>query len=246
MDSLEEIAETSKNNGFLKSVFMIDKTEKGYLMNIIQYTLLAIVPVIVILKLLKNYVPDVDDEQTSLVMSAEVLAQVLFIMVAIFFIHRIIIYIPTYSGLSYGNVDLTNIIIIFLFIIFTMQTKLGEKVQILIERLMDLFEGKTSLKDAAKKETNNDSGVKVIQPISNQYISNPTIEQMLTPQMTNIKSQTNEYSMPQQTQQQSSPNFNNMYAGPNTPMVGASTPGDGMTEPMAANAFGGGSFGSSW
>ena len=55
MDSLEEITETSKNNGFLKSVFIIDKTEQGYLMNIVQYTLLAIVPVLVILKLLKNY-----------------------------------------------------------------------------------------------------------------------------------------------------------------------------------------------
>lgn len=241
MDNLEEITDVSKNNGFFKSVFMIDKTEKGYLMNIIQYTLIAMVPVILILKLLKNYVPEVDEEKGSLVIGSEVVAEILFIMIAVYFLHRIIVYIPTYSGVNYGNVDLTNIIIMFLFIIFTMQTKLGEKVQILVERVAELIEGKSSLKD----KKSSDSNVKVIQPISNQFISNPTVEQMLTPQMTNIKAQTNEYSLNQTQQQQPSQNFNNMYAGPNTPMVGAATPGDGMTEPMAANSFGG-SFGSSW
>ena len=242
MDNLEEITDVSKNNGFFKTVFMIDKTEKGYLMNIMQYTLIAMVPVILILKLLKNYVPEVDEEKGSLVIGSEVVAEILFIMVAVYFLHRIIVYIPTYSGVNYGNVDLTNIIIMFLFIIFTMQTKLGEKVQILVDRVVELIEGKSSLKDT---KTSSDSNVKVIQPISNQFISNPTVEQMLTPQMTNIKAQTNEYSLNQQPQQ-SSPNFNNMYSGPNTPMVGAATPGDGMAEPMAANSFGGGSFGSSW
>ena len=242
MDNLEEITDVSKNNGFFKTVFMIDKTEKGYLMNIMQYTLIAMVPVILILKLLKNYVSEVDEEKGSLVIGSEVVAEILFIMIAVYFLHRIIVYIPTYSGVNYGNVDLTNIIIMFLFIIFTMQTKLGEKVQILVDRVVELIEGKSSLKDTKKT---SDSNVKVIQPISNQFISNPTVEQMLTPQMTNIKAQTNEYSLNQQPQQ-SSPNFNNMYSGPNTPMVGAATPGDGMTEPMAANSFGGGSFGSSW
>ena len=56
-----------------------------------------------------------------------------------------------------------------------------------------------------------------------------------------MKSQTNEYSIPQ------TPDFNNMYAGPETPLVGAATPGTGMMqEPMAANDALGGSFGSSF
>ena len=244
MDSLEEISDITKNDGFFKSVFMIDKTEKGYLTNIMQYTLIAIVPVVLILKLLKNYVPDVDEDKGSVVISSEIIAQVLFIMTAIYFLHRIIVYIPTYSGMTYGNVDLTNTIIMFLFIIFTMQTKLGEKVQIVIERVVELMEGTSSLKNTAKTATN--AGVKVIQPISNQFVSNPTIEQMLTPQMTNNKAQTNEYSVPQQQGQQSGPSFDNMYAGPSNPMAGAATPGDGMSEPQAANSFGGSSFGSNW
>lgn len=243
MDDLEEITSLSKN-GFFKTVFMVDKTEQSYMMNIMQYTLLAMVPVVLVLKLLKNYVPDVDEEKGTVNISAEIIAQVLFIMMSIYFLHRIIVYFPTYSGVTYGNIDLTNTIIMFLFIIFTMQTKLGEKVQIVIERVVDLFEGnnsKTPVQAGAKN-----TGVKVIQPISNQFVNNPTVEQMLTPQMTNLKAQSNEYSIPQQQGQQSGPSFDNMYAGPTNQMVGAATPGDGMGEPMAANSFGGNSLGSTW
>jgi hypothetical protein len=63
-------------------------------------------------------------------------------------------------------------------------------------------------------------------------------------QQTNMKSQSNEYSIPQ------SPDFNSMYGGPETPLVGAANPGGGMGmesfEPMAANDFFGGGFGSSF
>ncbi len=55
--------------------------------------------------------------------------------------------------------------------------------------------------------------------------------------MTNMKSQSNEYSIPQ------TPNFDNMYAGPETPLVDAASP---MMEPMAANDFMGSSFGTSF
>ena len=74
----------------------------------------------------------------------------------------------------------------------------------------------------------------------NQYVPNtppPSVPPRVDPpqsQMTNMKSQTNEYSIPQ------SPDFNSMYAGPETPLVNA-------MEPMAANDFlGGGGFGSSF
>ena len=246
MDSLEEISETSKHTGFFKTVFVIDKTEQSYLMNIMQYTIIAMVPIVLILKMLKNYVPDVDDEKDSAIIGFEIITQVLFIMLAIYFIHRIIVYIPTYSGVLYGNIDMTNIVLMFLFIIFTMQTKLGEKVQIVIDRVIDLVEGNSSLRNSTQQVKNtNNNGVKVIQPISNQYINNPTVDQLLTPQMTNNKAQTNEFSIPQQ--QSNSPNFNNMYSGPENPLVNAASPFDNsIQEPMAANAFGSGSFGSAW
>jgi len=160
---------------------------------------------------------------------------------ALYFIHRIINYIPTYSGVVYGDVNLITVILPTIFIILTMQTKVGEKVQLLIDRLMDVYDGQTNTKkeDKNQKQVN----VRVTQPISGQQ-HNAQINVSQPPpaaQMTNMKSQSNEYSIPQ------SPNFNNMYGGPETPLVGAATPGmDMMQEPMAANDMLGGSFGSSF
>jgi hypothetical protein len=59
-------------------------------------------------------------------------------------------------------------------------------------------------------------------------------------QMTNMKSQTNEYALPKQTL----PDYNQMYMNQNNPLVGAAQPGI-MQEPMAANE-GFGAFGSAF
>jgi hypothetical protein len=57
-------------------------------------------------------------------------------------------------------------------------------------------------------------------------------------------------SLPQNPPTQQLPNYNQMYQQDSTPLVGAASPGMGMGmenfEPMAANAGGGGSFGSAF
>ena len=154
-----------------------------------------------------------------------------------------ICYIPTYSEKTYGDVNIINIIPSILLISITMQSKLGEKVQILVDRLWDLYEGQTGSKKSEqpnKGQSQNGGQVRVTQPLSQQYSGNPNIDipEQLQPQMTSLKSQTNEYSV----NQQADPNFNNMYAGPQNNLVGANSP---VMEPLAANdALGGGAFGS--
>ena len=61
--------------------------------------------------------------------------------VGIIHIHRVITYIPTYSGFKYDNLNLTNVILAFLVIVLSIQTKLGLKVNILIDRGMELWNG---------------------------------------------------------------------------------------------------------
>ena len=233
MDRLEKSG--VDNEGFIKTVFPFDDDQKGLLLNIIQYAVLAIIPIVVLLKLIKNYIPEVDDDKGSLVIVVEVIGQIATMFMALYFIHKIIAYIPTYSGKTYGDVNIINIIPAILLISITMQTKLGEKVQILIDRLTDLYEGQT-----APKKNEKSGQVRVTQPLSQQYASPPQAIAPPPAQMTNMKSQSNEHSLSQ------APNFDNMYAGPETPLVNANVPGGGMMEPMAANDLLGGSFGSSF
>lgn len=235
MDRLEKSG--VDNEGFIKTVFPFDDDQKGLLLNIIQYAVLAIIPIVVLLKLIKNYIPEVDDDKGSLVIVVEVIGQITTMFMALYFIHKIIAYIPTYSSKTYGDVNIINVIPAILLISVTMQTKLGEKVQILIDRLMELYEGQS-----APQKGGNSGQVRVTQPISEQFGSPPPPQAMAPPpaQMTNTKAQSHEFTIPQ------TPNFDNMYAGPETPLVNANVPGGGMMEPMAANDVLGGSFGSSF
>ena len=254
MDRLEKNTGLNED-GFVKAVFPFDEDQKGLLLNIIQYSVLAIIPVVLLLKLIKNYVPEADDDKGSLVILVEVIGQVVAMFTTLYFIHKIIAYVPTYSGFKYGDVNVFNMIPAILFISVTMQTKLGEKVQMLVDRVWDLYEGQTSSGGQAPQRQGGQQGgqVRVTQPISQapapgqQYSTTPSMAPGNMPsisnppqsQMTNMKSQSNEYSIPQ------SPDFNSMYGGQETSMNGASTPGmmEAM-EPMAANDGFGGAFGS--
>jgi hypothetical protein len=247
MDRLEK--SNVNNDGFIKSVFPFDDDQKALLLNIIQYTVLAIIPVVSVLKVIKNYVPEADDEKASIMILLEVIGQTAFMFIALYFINKMVCFVPTYSEKTYGDINIINIIPSILLISITMQSKLGEKVQILVDRLWDLYEGQTSSNQApaknSKGQAQHSGQVRVTQPLSQQYMGNPNMDlpEQLQPQMTSMKSQTNEYSMNQQAPQQSGPDFNSMYAGPQNPLVNASMP---MMEPMAANDFMGGSFGTTF
>jgi hypothetical protein len=166
--------------------------------------------------------------------------------ISLFFINRIVTYIPTYSGIKYPEFDVIFIILAVLMITLSLQTKLGEKVNILVERLVELWEGKPAKKKGGKNGT-----VKVSQPISGQMMNNAAMSQSLYTDGTAIGSlptNTTTYGNENSLAPQSLPNYNEMYKQDTTPLVGAATPGqtEGFSEPMAANAVLGGSFGSAW
>lgn len=237
MDRLEKSG-TNENDGFIKTVFPFDESQKGTLLNILQYSILAIIPIVILLKVIKEYIPEADDDKGSIVISIEVIGQIFIMFVALYFIHQIIDFIPTYSGKKYGDVNIINIVAPILFIAITMQTKLGEKIHMLIDRLYDLYDGQVSNKQPQQGKDQ----VRVTQPISGQppYVVNPPPQ--LQSQMTNMKAQSHEFTIPQ------TPNFDNMYAGPETHLVGAATPQGNMTntfEPMASND-GFGAFGTAF
>ena len=236
MDRLEK--SNTDGEGFIKTVFPFDDSQKESLLNIIQYTVISIIPIVIVLKLIKTYMPEADEDNGSLVIFVEVIAQLLVMFFALYFIHRIVTYIPTYSGKLYDAFNMSSIIPVVLLLALTMQSKLSEKVQILVDRLWDLYEGQTgnkNSKQAPQQQQGQGQGqVRVTQPLSHQYApQGPPQGPPPAAQMTNMKSQSNEYSVPQ------TPNFDNMYAGPSTPMVGAATPSMEPMEPMAANDLGG-------
>ena len=232
MESLDELSKaTNGKPNFFKHVFNFTDDSKSEMMNIVQYAILALIPVILMNKAMQKFVPEADEEKGNAELLAEITGQIVIMFLGILIIHRIITFIPTYSGEKYVDFSVTNIILAMLVIILSLQTKLGEKVSIVVDRIMELWEGPKDQKKGKKGQNN----VKVSQPIS----------QNSSAAMTQSLGSTSISSLPQQQPTQQMPDYNNMYQQDSTPMVGAASPGMDGFEPMAANG-GGGAFGSAF
>lgn len=166
METIEEIdlpeVSTSSNKSFFQHMFEMNAESKSELMNIVQYSVLAIIPIVLLNKGVISFFPEADETKGSVELVAEVLGQVATIFVGMYFIHRLITFVPTYSGVELPSVNLVQVSLAFLVIVLSLQSKLGEKVSILTERVVELWDGKVGSSSSKKEE----SVVKVSQPIT--------------------------------------------------------------------------------
>lgn len=156
--------DTSKD--FFKHVFNMNEDSKSDMMNIVQYALLSVTPVVLLNKTMSKYVPEADESKGSVELGAEVVLQVIVMFIGLLLTHRINTFIPTFSGEKYPEFNIVYIILAVLMITLSLQTKLGEKVSILSDRVMQLWEGREGLTSQPAKAGNNN--VKVSQPLAQQ------------------------------------------------------------------------------
>jgi hypothetical protein len=134
----------SNKNTFFSHVFSTTEEGKAEILNTVQYSLMGVLPIVLLNKLVQKFIPEADAEKSTWEILAEILFQIIIMFCGIILIHRIITYIPTYSEFKYENLTLTNVILAFLVIILSIQTKLGIKVNILVDRLSDMWNGEES------------------------------------------------------------------------------------------------------
>lgn len=232
---------------FLKHVFNFDDDSKNEVLNLIQYALLAIIPILLLNKGISKVIPEADEDKSSLEIVAELIIQTIIIFIGLLVINRIITFIPTYSGVEYPEINIVSIVLVTMMIILSLQTRIGEKANLLIERLVDLWDGKSEDPKKAKAAAAKKKAAATKQATktavattaaTNQYNDGTAIGSLPT--------------APTSVGQQQLPNYNNMYQQNTTPLVGAATPGGNpestevYQEPQAANGVLGGGFGSSW
>ena len=139
---------------FINHVFSTTEEGKGEVFNAVQYGLMGVIPVVLLNKFIQKFVPDADPEKSSLELLIEILIQLIIMLSGIILIHRMVTYFPSYSGFKYDTLNITNVILAFLIIVLSLQTKIGIKVNILIDRLMELYNGKSveEMDNMKKKE----------------------------------------------------------------------------------------------
>ena len=182
-DKDEDISEIIKpDQGFISHVFNFDNKSKNELTNIIQYSILAIFPIVILNKTIQRFIPEADETKGSIEVLIEIILQLGLIFVGMFFIHRIITYIPTYSESKYDNLSVVNNIISFLIIILSLQTKLGEKMNIIMDRILSFIDNTPNEKKPSESNTSyslpilntqnpiiSNSQVQESSPVQNQF-----------------------------------------------------------------------------
>jgi hypothetical protein len=207
-----------------------------------QYIVIALIPVIVLLKLIKEYIPEDDDKKESIELIIEIVIQIGVLFVAMYLIDKIIRYFPTYSNVPYTKFNEISFIIPTLVLIMTMQTKLGAKINILYDRVLEMWNGKNQSKGG-----NNQGNIRVSQPIvmpgSHQVSRADTLDNTIMSQRANQLPAQNNISLID-----SLPNMMNNGGGGGNNMQSQAMQNAFMDsmEPMAANGALGGAFGSSF
>lgn len=142
---------------FVNHVFSTTEEGKAEILNVLQYTILGIIPIVILNKCLQRFIPDADSEKSSLEIFVEVILQLVIMFVGIIVIHRGITYIPTYSEFKYESLTLTNVILGFLVLVLSIQTKLGIKVNILADRVFELLNGSKETPPTSTKKHKTDN-----------------------------------------------------------------------------------------
>ena len=134
-DSIKPIT----NQGFFSYVFKLSKFKQEDLLNIIQYSSLSIIPIMLFIYFTKKYSPGATHEDSSLYMFIITFIELMVMIIGIFFIDRIINYIPTFSGKYYESINLTTVIIVFVILMLISHAGFRERTAILLYRFDTWF-----------------------------------------------------------------------------------------------------------
>ena len=144
MDTETNVLETvGSKKTFFSHVFSTTEEGKAEILNIAQYSLMGVIPIVILNKLIQRFIPEADSDKSTVEILIEVLLQILVMFIGTVLIHRVITFFPTYSEFKYESLNLTNVILGFLILVLSIQTKIGIKVNILVDRAIEVWNGRS-------------------------------------------------------------------------------------------------------
>jgi hypothetical protein len=180
-----------KTKGFFAYVFSWNDTIKRQLTNLWQFITLAFIFLIILLHLLNKYYPIIDETKSSVEIFLLLIFYLYILLFSIYFIIRIISYIPTISGEEYNSFHnslfLLPLTISIMISIILFNNHFQEGIFILFERLTEAWNGgdkkKKKKKQQQETQENTSAPQMISQPIAPLYTGNTTpIHQLPPPQ----------------------------------------------------------------
>ena len=168
-NNLQNSPSNISNNNFIKHVTRFDAETKSELSNLLQYLIIIIIPIYILNRFINGVIPIFDDKKGNIELLGEVIMQVISLLLGIYIIHRIVLYIPTFSGNNLGDVNFMNVVLIIVF--SGLNSENGKKINHVYNRLSAVWNGNKPKED--KKDPNDNSVVKVSQPIAGNPMQAP-------------------------------------------------------------------------
>jgi len=124
-----------ESSSFVSYMFSLSEGEKVDLLNMFQYVVLAIIPILLVNKFMSFYMPPIDRSKSTIELTTELLIHLIVLFAFIYFVHKFILFIPTYSKNPYPSINFIPIILPVLIILFSLDKNLNEKSNILMNKL---------------------------------------------------------------------------------------------------------------
>ena len=131
--------DSTTNGGFFSYVFKLSKFKQADLLNFVQYSSLSIFPVLILYYLIKKFSFRCTYADSSLYIISITLLPIVLFVIGIYFIDRLINFIPSLSGKYYDVINLTNISILIIIILLASKGGYQERTSILLYRFGRYF-----------------------------------------------------------------------------------------------------------
>lgn len=141
MEIINESSSVSSHDSFYHYITYFDSEQKNELMNMIQYALFIIIPVMLLNKGIEELIAPGIDHKTTFEISLELVSEIVLLMIGMFFIHRLVSYIPTYSEKPYSSFSLIGFVFSFVTVLLHTESNIKTKVNHVYEKVYEYISG---------------------------------------------------------------------------------------------------------
>jgi len=200
----------NKTKGFFSYVFHMNDTIKHQLTNLWQFITLAFIFLVILLQLLNNYYPIIDETKSSIEILLLLLFYLYIFFFSVYYIARVICYIPTISGEDYhffeNPIYLLPLTLSIISSTICYNSNFKEGIFLLVDRMTEAWNGgdkkkkkKKTQEQPSQENNTNTPQIMISQPIAPLYTGNTTPIHQLPPPQEGYQNQN--YSQNQEYQQ---------------------------------------------
>lgn len=142
---MEEIsvAEVITPTGIVSYMTSPGKDATDELQNMIQYAVLALIPMVIVVRGIHMALPDVEHEKGTMEITAELVGHIVLIVCGIWISDRLVRYLPTYSGTPYYPPAIVSALPVLVLLLIAVDGRISSKIRIIVDRLMERGESHT-------------------------------------------------------------------------------------------------------